>query len=70
VFYNKTFEGKHGRLMLELQKSYQGDERFRLNEKFGDIDARKVNKILKKDVNDHLVQESIAFSTFLLDLAI
>ena len=33
-FNNNIFEGNKGRVLLELSKTYKGDDRFKLNQKF------------------------------------
>lgn len=44
VFDRSEYEGKEGHLLLQLQKTYQGDDRFHLNKDF-DIDLKR-----KKDL--------------------
>lgn len=43
----KFLEGKSGKALYELQKSYKDDKRFQLNKNFKDIDYEKVPKTLK-----------------------
>ena len=41
-FYKKQLEGSSGHVLLQLQKSYKGDSRFKLDERFeGDMDLSK-----------------------------
>ena len=47
-FSNSKFEGKKGRIMLELQKSYK-DPRFKLTNKFkDDIEVEKLSTSFKQ----------------------
>ena len=47
-FSNSKFEGKTGRIMLELQKSYN-DPRFKLTSKFkDDIEVEKLSTAFKQ----------------------
>ena len=39
---NKLFSGKNGRILFELQKSYKGDSRFKLDERFIELDKEKL----------------------------
>ena len=39
---DKLFSGKNGRVLFELQKSYKGDDRFKLDERFIEIDKEKL----------------------------
>jgi hypothetical protein len=40
---NPVFEGENGYVMMELQKSYGGDERFKLDEHFkDDLETKKL----------------------------
>ncbi|EAR97632.1 hypothetical protein TTHERM_01087850 (macronuclear) [Tetrahymena thermophila SB210] len=46
---NSIFDTKKGQVLFELQKSYKGDERFRLDKRFAeDIDAEKLPNTLKQ----------------------
>jgi hypothetical protein len=48
----KQFQGKKGKMLLELQKSYKNDQRFVLNKNFkDDIEVAKVPKNLKFESN-------------------
>ena len=43
TFNNDLYEGKQGKLVLELSKTYKGDSRFKLDERFkDDIDVDKL----------------------------
>lgn len=43
VFNNQIFEGNKGKVMLELSKTYKGDSRFKLDQRFqDDIDVDKL----------------------------
>ena len=51
------FEGKKGRLLLELQKSYKGDERFKLTEKFkDDIEVDKLKNSFRQITDKGILQ--------------
>lgn len=51
------FEGKKGRLLLELQKSYKGDERFKLTEKFkDDIEVDKLKNSFRQIVDKDILE--------------
>ncbi|KAL4465234.1 hypothetical protein ABPG74_001948 [Tetrahymena malaccensis] len=46
---NTIFDTKKGQVLFELQKSYKGDERFKLDKRFAeDIDAQKLPNTLKQ----------------------
>jgi hypothetical protein len=52
----KQFEGNKGQMLLELQKTYKGDKRFKLDNKFvNDMDVKKVSYGVKEltDVFDN-----------------
>ncbi len=43
VFNNDLYEGNTGKVMLELSKTYKGDSRFKLDERFkDDLDVDKL----------------------------
>ena len=45
----KQFEGNKGNMLLELQKTFKGDERFKIDKKFeNDIETKKVSYGLKQ----------------------
>ena len=53
-FSNKIFDSKEGHLLLELQKTYKGDSRFKLDKRFkGDVEFEKLPnnvKLVTKDI--------------------
>ncbi|CAK88515.1 unnamed protein product (macronuclear) [Paramecium tetraurelia] len=58
VEFKKKITGKKGQLLVELQKSYKGDKRFKLDEKFNDdLNVEKLNKKFK-DLQQDLIEES------------
>lgn len=59
-FGNKIFEGAKGRVLLELSKTYKGDERFKLNEKFReDLDVEKLPQKFKQIAEKQVLDEAI-----------
>lgn len=58
----RQFEGNKGEMLLELQKTYKGDQRFKLDNKFmNDIDINKVSNGIKEltDVFDRKSEDKI-----------
>ena len=56
-FSNSKFEGKKGRIMLELQKSYN-DSRFKLTNKFkDDIEVEKLSTSFKQAADKEIFKE-------------
>jgi len=48
AFDNKLYEGSKGHLLLQLQKSYRGDERFKMDNRFSnDIESKKITSSVK-----------------------
>ena len=57
-FENRVFEGKSGKILLELSKTYKGDSRFKLDRRFeDDIDVDKLPEKFKQISESEILQK-------------
>ena len=57
IFENKVLDGEKGKLMLEISKTFKGDSRFQLDEKFQkDVDIDKMPEKFKQKLENDLLQ--------------
>lgn len=57
-FNNQLYEGDKGKLMLQISKSFKGDSRFRLDDRFkDDIDVDKLPQKFKQIVEKGVIEK-------------
>lgn len=56
-FANKVLDGEKGKLMLEIAKTFKGDKRFQLDQRFEkDVDVQKLPEKFKQTFENDLLQ--------------
>lgn len=57
-FESKILDGDKGKLMLEINKTFRGDSRFRLDQRFEkDVDIQEMPDKFKQKLENELLQK-------------